>query len=386
MTASTDRSRSEVVLVDEDEHLGLLADFIRKVWSPHLEVEALRVARAGAARTNPAEPGCPPPTFLFLLDGEPVGHLTTIPMQLQYGEWRGPAHWLKGFWVLPEHRNGPIGAMLVRAAARHLDCLLATVVDDAPRRVFGAFKMQDLGEFSEHIRVLRPGRVLGKLDLDALGLGTNPALRGVLAIAGLPGVSHLAGVVARAALAARSALSHGTRDGDVRLDSPAAAGLDGLWETIAAEGTCSPVRDAAYRRRLYEESRSGVYRLLTLERNGAPVGWASIRVPPEKSADARLRGIRIATLSDVVVPTGQAGDALALLREAESVARDLAADALLCSATHPRLREWLAERAFVSTGGNLHLTARGPKAGPALPRSINDWWLTRADGGADDGL
>lgn len=387
---SAPRARSEIVLVDESEYLPLLADFVRKVWSPEIQVDALRAARAQAAASNPADPGEAPPTFLFLRDGQAVGHLTTIPTRLQCGEWIGPAHWLKGFWVLPEHRNGPIGAMLVREAARRLDCLLATVVDEAPRRVFGAFKMRDLGTLTEHIRLLRPQRVLQRLDASAFGFGSNRLLRSALDIARQPGISHLGGALLRSALALRGAAAAGARDLDVKLDGPEDdAGLDALWTRVAGELELTPVRDAAYRRRLYGSAPDGRYRILSLDRKGAPgepVAWASIRAPRDGEGDPRLRGIRVATLSDVVVPLSRPEHGLALLREAESVARDQGADALLCSASHPRLRDWLSQRAFVRVGGSLHLAARGPKAVPPLPPSIDAWWLTRADGGADDGL
>jgi len=102
-------SRSEVIRVEE-RHLPLLAEFVRAVWDPHATAERLGEARAGLAAANPAAPGEPPPTFLFLRDGRPVGHLTTIPARVAVGGREHPAHWMKGFWVLPEHRNGPVGS------------------------------------------------------------------------------------------------------------------------------------------------------------------------------------------------------------------------------------------------------------------------------------
>jgi hypothetical protein len=278
--------------------------------------------------------------------------------------------------------------MLVREAARKLDCLLATAVDDAPRRVFGAFKMKDLGRLTEHVRLLRPERVLERLDPSAFGFGSKPAMRAVLGVARLPGLSHLGGALLRAAFAIRGSTARRSRGLHAALDPQSDRGLDELWEQVASELRCTPVRDAAYFRRLYGGSAGGSYRILSMERDGSPVAWASIRLPRngEGADDPRLRGIRIATLSEVVVPVSRADDALALLREAESVARDEGADALLCSASDPRLRHWLSSSAFVRVGGNLHFVARGPRDGPPLPVSLDEWWLTRADGGADDGL
>lgn len=386
MSDSTPSPRSEVVLVEGDSYLEHLADFVGRVWTPGIRPEELAASRQAAARVNPASPGVAPPTYLFLLEGRAVGHLTTIPTRLQIEGWSGPAHWLKGFWVLPDHRNGPIGAMLVKAAARDLDALLATVVESAPRRVFGAFKMRDLGVLSEHVRLLRPHRVLTQLDPAQLPMSGNAALRAVYGVARQPGLAQLSGAILRGALSLRAAFSRGARDVRVADEISSEAGLDALWARVAAGLTCTPVRDAAYLNRTYQGARGSRSSLLVLSRAGETVGWASLRKGREQGDDPRFGGVRIATLSDVVVPPDRPEDGIALLREAEHLAREQGDDILLCSASHPSLRRWLAARAFVPLTGRLHLAARAPANGPELPDSLDRWWLTRADGGADGGL
>ncbi len=81
-------SRSEVVRVDE-RYLPELTEFYRTVWTPEATVDGVRDARARLAARNLAAPGEEIPTFLFLLDGRAIGHLSTIPFRLAAGgsEW-----------------------------------------------------------------------------------------------------------------------------------------------------------------------------------------------------------------------------------------------------------------------------------------------------------
>lgn len=367
--------------MDEDVHLPLLRDFIREVWTPELSLETLRSARQQAARENPAYPGQPPPTFLFLLGGRAIGHLTTIPTRFRWGAWEGPAHWLKGFWVLPAHRNGPIGAMLVRQAARELDCLLATVVDRAPLRVFEAFKLKDLGALTDHVRLLRPGRVLRNVQMEALEQGARPALRSALRLARQPGIAELAGGALQVGLATYAAAFGGGAKVRVTRRLPNADELDQHWRSVAEPLGFGTVRDAAYVRTTHDPE-SDVF--LVIERAGALAGWARVRRPRTAGTDPRLAGIRVASLRDVVVAPDREDDGLALLRAAEAAARELEADALLCAASHVRLKSWLVRRAFVPVGSRIHFAARGPAGVDATPDSAESCWLTRVDGGADD--
>ncbi len=367
--------------MDENVHLPLLRDFIREVWTPDLSLEVLRTARQQAAAENPAHPGQAPPTFLFLLGGRAIGHLTTIPTRFRWGAWEGPAHWLKGFWVLPAHRNGPIGAMLVRQAARELDCLLATVVDRAPLRVFEAFKLRDLGALTDHVRLLRPGRVLRNARFEALVHGSRPGLRTALRLARQPGIAELAGAALQVGLSSYAAAVGRGAKVTVTRRVPTAEVLDRHWRSVAEPLGFGPVRDAAYVRTSHDPE-SDLF--LVIERAGALAAWARVRRPRTTGMDPRLAGIRVASLADVVVAPDHEDDGLALLRAAEAAAREAGADALLCGASHARLKSWLVRRAFVPVGSRIHFAARGPSGVSSLPESAEACWLTRVDGGADD--
>jgi hypothetical protein len=383
VSEAPERARFEVVRVDENVHLPLLRDFIREVWTSSLSLEALRASRQQAAAKNLANPGEPLPTFLFLLGGRAVGHLTTIPTRFRWGGVEGPAHWLKGFWVLEEHRNGPIGALLVRRAAQELDCLLATVVDRAPRRVFEAFKLRDVGVLTDHVRLLRPERVIAQIRLDAIDLGERAWLRRAHAIARQPGIAHLLGAAVRVGCGAYAGLVGAGAHVRVARTRPEPEALDRFWRSTAEDVPYGVVRDGAYLAATHDPE-SDLF--VVLERNGALAGWARVRRPRTSGTDPRLAGLRVASLSDVVVSPAREEDGLALLRAAEGVAREAGADALLCGASHGRLKGWLERRAFVPVGSRVHFAARGPASAEATPESAEACWLTRADGGADEGF
>jgi GNAT superfamily N-acetyltransferase len=376
------RARSRVVRVG-DEHLPALAGFVRAVWDPAASVEGLRAARAADAAANPVAPGEPVPTFLFLRDDQAIGHLTTIPARVAAGGRVWPAYWLKGFWVLPEHRNGPVGFLLVKEAMRHLGCALATAVEEAPRRVFCALGFRDLGALGEYVRPLEPRRMLEHLDPEALGLAARPALRRALALAQRPWGAAAGGAVLRAALglwAAAAGRGGRQRGGPAAaLDEPA---CDALWRRASAELAASPVRDAAYLRTRYAAQLGDRFELVTAGTDGELSGLALLR-RPRAQGDPRLRGLRVALLSDAVFPPSRPAAGRALLRAAEEAARACGADALLCSASHPALRACLLRRAYAPVPGRLHFLARAPED-VELPDDLAAWWITRADGNADE--
>lgn len=374
---------SRVVRVDE-EHLAPLTELIRTAWTPSASLESVREARLAAAAANPHGAGKDVPTFLFLQGERPLGHLTTIPVQLQINGSRQPAFWFKGYWVAPEQRNGPVGYFLLREALQQLDATtLSMVVQPAPRKLFGKLGLTDLGTLPNAIRVLRPGRVLRRLDLAAAGVGPSWATP-LGRLAGLPGVAQGLGGALQLGLKGWTALQPSGR-GVTALDPPTLdeGWLDALWGRCADTLQPAPVRDGAHlRARL--TARPGVYQALTLEAEGRPAGFALVRRPRE-AGDPRLSGIRLATLADLVFPADRPDLGLRLLAGAEQAALRLGADAMLCSSSHRQLPGLLHRRGYVGLGGNVHFMIK-PKGFSVQGQALQDWWLMRADGEADDGV
>lgn len=365
------------------EHADLLAAFYRRTWDAGATGASVRAARRMAAARNPVTPGEPPPTFLFLANGRAVGHLATIPVRLWTPAGERPAHWLKGLWVLPEHRNGPVGFYLVREALAQVGVALSAAVAPDALKLLQAAGMEELGVLPNAIRILDPIRVLRSIDVDALGGGLpRPARAAAARIRRSPVLSALAGTALRAATAGWTAVRGGT--GGVHavvLPELRAGELSRLWARARRGVDAAPARDGAYLRGRY--LGEGGYRLLGVYEGGVLAGFAAVR-PPRAEGDPRLNGVRVATVSELVAPVDRPRLVRALLAGAETVARSLDAHALLCSASHPAARAALRRRGCLPCPGNVHVLLREPPGAAPLPRTLDGWWLTRGDSHADE--
>jgi GNAT superfamily N-acetyltransferase len=373
-----------VVRVSED-HAELLAAFYRRVWDASATPESVLHARRNAALHNAAEPGQDVPTFLFLSGSQAIGHVTTIPIRLWSAGAERAAYWLKGLMVLPEHRNGPVGFLLLRDAIRQLDCTLAFVVQAAARRLFEGVGFSDLGGIPNHIRLLRPASVLRRLDPAAVGLGSLPPwLRLPLQVVRQPPLAQLAGHTLSGALRAWSAASSlGANRSQAALeDGIEADEVGSLWNQVRRGIAAAPARNAAHVRSLGGGRRDSVYRWVLVRQGAGLVGYGAVR-RPNRSGDARLGGIRVATLSDLFFPLDRPDLGLAVLAGAEAAAREFEADALLCSASHRTITPLLRRRGYVSVSPNVHLLTRDPAGAAELPPALQDWWVLRGDSEAD---
>ena len=179
-----------------DDISDAVAGFFRKVWTDGATGERVRRARAEAARLNPAIPGADVPAVAYLRDGEVIGHLGTIPVKFWNGRAETAAYWLKGFMVLPEHQNGPVGFAVLKELLRHVDVSATMVVAPPARRLFKAVGFVDCGALPNYISLLRPGRVASFIDIASLGLGLPPLLHRCARAAQTAGLAWAAGATA----------------------------------------------------------------------------------------------------------------------------------------------------------------------------------------------
>lgn len=357
--------RIEVVEAD-DRHVEALAEFYRKVWDPEASGAGVRAARRSAAN-NPVTPGTAPPTFVCLRNDRVIGFVTTLPVRMHTGGVERVGHWVKGLMVSPEHRNGPVGMLVLRHAIRQLGLVGAMVVQPAPRRLFEALGFTDVGVIPNHVRVLRAEHFLRAARLRPL--------------------AWLGGLAARAATTAWTAFSEPAKRsaGTTRcsIEPPAEEELNTLWQRARGGIEAGSARDGASLRWRYGLTGGGLYHWVTVRSPMGLTGVALLRAPREEG-DPRLRGIRVATLSDLLFAPRDSATGLALLAGAEGRAHSLGADAVLCSAAHRRIHGVLHRRAFVPIPGNVHFLLRDPDhPGDGVP-SIEDWWLTRGDSNADE--
>jgi GNAT superfamily N-acetyltransferase len=376
--------RSALVTRFEPQYLDALTDFYRHIWDPGATPESVARARARDAAQNVVKPGEEFPTYLFVQQRRVLGHLTTIPVRLRAGGIDRAAYWLIGFMVHPQHRNGPIGFLLLKQAVHDLEITLSLTVQQTTIRLLTAVGFREIGTLPNYLRPLRPGRILSKLDPEVLGLSGLPvAVRMAARAARLPMVAGAAGLAAGAGLGVWTALNGRPGRGTREHDGAQALGVsaDALWNDCRDRLGCVAGRDSAYLRWRYDMSPGGPYRSLGVTQHGALRGLAVIR-GPRANGDPRLRGIRVATLSDLVYDPARVDVGLALLAGAERAARRLDADALVASAAHQAHGPLLMRRGFLRFPGNLHLLVRD--AAGALPGArLDEWWVLRGDMNAD---
>jgi GNAT superfamily N-acetyltransferase len=377
----------EVTRINDDIS-DAVAGFFCKVWTDNATGERVRGARAEAARVNPALPGADVPAVVYLRDGEVIGHLGTVPVKFWNGRFETAAYWLKGFMVLPEHQNGPVGFAVLKEMLKHLDVSGTMVVGLPARRLFQAVGFVDCGVIPNYVSLLRAGRVAKSIDVANLGLGLPPWLHRCVRGAQAAGLAWIAGGMAGVGFRAwRALLPSSLRfSTDLSGKLPPQSELDDLWARTRPTILAGAVRDGSFLSWRYHASAGGRYEgVAVYERGGERrlVATAVVRRWSETS-DQRLRGIRVATLADILFRTDAPAAGLAAIAGAERIARRMGADAIICSVAHPVITRALRRRAYLRLPGNVHLMLRDPTGIVGLPLEVDAWWVTRGDANSDD--
>ena len=368
-----------------DEHNSALAAFYRATWSPQATSDSVRCARHSAAVNNPVSPGEEPPSFIYVQDGKILGYLGTIPIRVWSQRRESPAHRVKGFMVLPEYRNGPIGFLVLRETLRNLNCAMALAVLPVVVGLSVQLGYRDLGRISNFVRLLRPARLLSRLRLEEIGLPGLPVwLRRSAALAQRAGLASAAGVCLDAFT--RSAISlRARRPSSFSIESgtPDSIEMDTLWGRARKTIAASLVRDSRYLNWRYLRDNSSTYHFVAVRFKGDLRALAVVR-KPRSDGDPRLHGATVSSLSEWIFPLDEPLAGLTALAGAEQAAGELGADALLCSASHPMAFPILRRRGFWRLPANVHFLTRDPSNACSLPNDLSDWWITRGDSNADD--
>jgi hypothetical protein len=156
--------------------------------------------------------------------------------------------------------------------------------------------------------------------------------------------------------------------------------IDDLWARLCDQVRTSQERDARYVLGRY--STEGVYDFTSTWREGTLMGWAVVRWPGQ-GGDPRLSGLKVALISDLLFPIADPFVGAATLRGAERVARQLGADALVCSGSHPELERLLARRGYVALPGTVQVHARDAEH-HRFGGERHDLWITRGDARSDE--
>lgn len=373
------------VIAATDEHATMLAEFFRVVWNATGTAQDVLVSRQQAAASNPVEPGVHPPTIIALQQDRVIGYCSSLPVRHWDGESERGGYWAKGLMVLPEFRNGPVGAHVLKSLTRAMPLASSVTVASGSKRLFGALGYTPFGAMGNFLRPLRIGPLLEKLDPSLLALGPLPSwapkalqlLRDVK-LAGISGALGTAGLSCLEAVHGRS------RDRVDRIAAPDPAELEALWRRASTGIAAGPVRDADALLTRYASVDAGAqYHFAFARRAGQPVGLAIVREPGE-TGDARLQGIRVASFSDFLFDPRDRDAAAATIRAGITMATELKADAVIASASHQAAVAALRRQLFVPLGGTIHFFLRDDAQQGRWPATLDTWWLTRGDGYSDE--
>jgi hypothetical protein len=365
-----------------------IAEFLRAAgWDRNATPDGVREMFRSAAANNPFEPGKEPPIVGVFVGRRLVAYITSIPTRFWNGKEYAPAHWLKGFWVLEEYRNGPIGFLLLREMLRHVGLAASMPAALVPRRLSAALGMLDLGALRDYIEPLRPVRILRKVDFERLEHlnGRSAALSLAVKAARVAPVAHVIGALVTLGLTAlRLPNAWAQRGLRAQLGErlPDEAALDSLWARAQRALSCSATRSGAYLRWRYERVTNGQYRFASVWRRDELVGLAVLAHPLRRD-DARIAGLGIGSVVDLVLDPACPAALSGVLGVARRWARSADYDALLLTASRRELRQSLLRAGYLPTPGNIHLLLRDPGSRHGLSTDLDAWMVTRGDAWSD---
>lgn len=370
------------------EDAGSIAEFFRAAgWDPHATPEGAREALRMLAAENPFEPGKEPPTVGAFVGARLTGFVTTIPTRFWNGKEHTAGHWLKGYTVLEEFRNGPIAYVLLKEMMKHVGLVASMPASLGARQLSTALGMRDLGAVRDYIAPLRPARILRKVDISRFEhLSALPRAVSVAAkVARMPPFAYALGAVIAVCLTALrlpSILSARRVTTQLKEQLPSEAALDSLWVRALHAQCHSATRSGAYLRWRYMRSAPGHYCFASAWRGQDLVGLA-VLAHPQRPDDSRIAGLGIGSVVDLVLDPDCPAALAGVLGVARRWARSAQYDALLLTVSLGALRGPLLRAGYLQMPGNIHLLVRDPGGQCGCSTDLDAWMVTRGDAWGD---
>jgi hypothetical protein len=371
-----------------EEDAASIAEFFRAAaWDPNATPEGAREMFRTLAAGNPFEPGTGPPTVGVFIGARLVGFVTSIPTRFWNGKEYIAAHWLKGYTVLEEYRNGLTAYLLLKEMMKHVGLAASMPASLPARQLSTALGMRDLGPVRDYIEPLRPARILRKLDigrfehLNALPHAASVAVK----VAKIAPFGHVIGALITLGLTALRlpSMVSGRRLTTLLEERlPGEAVLDRLWAAAQLAQIHSAMRSGAYLHWRYARGAQARYCFASAWRGEDIVGLA-VLAHPQRPDDSRIGGLALGSVVDLVLDPTCPGALPCVLRVARRWARSANYDALLLTASHGSLRGPLLKTGYLKMPGNLHLLLRDPGGKYGLTTNLNAWMVTRGDAWGD---
>jgi hypothetical protein len=351
-----------------------------RVSTSALPSDAGPEGQAGATRD--------PPTFVFLKGDDIVGHVTTIPVQLTSFAKTVAAHWIVGFMVLPEHRNGLVGPLLIKEVNRSLECALSLHVERPVLRILTGLKWVHKGILPQYLRIL-----------NARGVGRNLQLSGVKALAPHTGETVAAvpfgflesfiRILGGWGLAVGQAIWVGltivSRPKAVPVEIREEQGFDDsynrLWQAVSGRFGACLARDQKYLQRRFG-GHPGRYRVLGCRQENRLLGYCILKTK-QFSNDPRMGNLKVGTIVDCLFDPSAPAAFQALLDCVLKMCVRENVHAVLCTASHAAVRRLLRGNGFFAIPGNLNFAYHNRTNVPLQDIPLESWHLMRGDSDAD---
>ena len=378
------RELARVALYDQSMS-GAFDRFCRAIWPNSRNRASPGAVRLEGGQAGPAQTR---PTFVFLKGEEIVGHVTTIPVQLASFANTVAAHWIVGFMVLPEHRNGLVGPLLIKEVNRSLDCALSLFVEPPVLRILTGLKWVHKGILPQYLRVLNArgvSRNVQRSGIKALALpadDSNPMAQSqfseslmrvlgswVLAVGQALWVSLT--VVARP-----KAVPVAVREERGFDDS-----YDKLWQAVSGQFGACLVRDQKYLRQRFGGNPDR-YRVLGCRQEKRLLGYCIVKTK-QFSNDSRMGNMKVGTIVDCLFDPTAPAVFQALLNGVLKICVAEGVHAVLCTASHAAVGRLLRANGFFAIPGNLNFAYHNRTSVPVQDIPLESWHLMRGDSDAD---
>jgi hypothetical protein len=382
-------SREVAKVSPYDRSMGEAFDrFCRVIWPNSNNLTFSSAVRFDGSREGQAGFTQDPPTFVFLKGDDIVGHVTTIPVQLSSFATTVAAHWIVGFMVLPEHRNGLVGPLLIKEVNRSLDCALSLFVEPPVLHILTGLKWTHKGVLPQYLRVL-----------NARGVSRNLQLSGVKALASQRGnmdvavpfrfVESFIRVLGGWGLAVGQATWVGltivTRPRSVPVEVREERGFDDsynqLWQTVSGRFGACLARDQQYLQGRFGKNPER-YRVLGCRRGNRLLGYCIVKTK-QFSNDPRMGNMKVGTIVDCLFDPASPAPFQALLDVVLKMCTREGLHAVLCTASHAAVRRLLRANGFLAIPGNLNFAYHNRTNVPLQDIPLEAWHLMRGDSDAD---
>jgi hypothetical protein len=361
--------------------------FCRAIW-PDAQDRGPSAESADHRQEEHAGARLDAPTFVFVKGDEIIGHVATIPVRLTVLAKTVAAHWIVGFMVRPEHRNGLVGPLLIKEVNRSLDCALSLFVEPPVLRILAGLKWVHKGVLPQYLRVLNARGVSRNLQLSAVKALASSAgdTAGAVSSGSVESMIRAAGGWALAiGQAIWVGLTIVCRPRTSLLEVREEQGFDDsysmLWQAVSGQFGACLARDQKYLQGRFGRD-SDRYRVFGCRRANRLLGYCIVKTR-QFSSDQRMGNMKVGTIVDCLFDPAAPAVFQALLDSViETCARE-GVDAVLCTASHAAVRRLLRRSGFLAIPGNLNFAFHNRTDVPLQDIPLESWHIMRGDSDAD---